>query len=493
MTLMELLTVNYQAVYDRLIAKALQEEHKSYKNLSYSRRNYKGSMCSGFYVEHHHIIPKSLGGKDSGENIVSISPRVHYLAHRLLSKIHGGPMAAAVWFMSQIKSTSGQDVRVTSRQYLTAREDYAEFLRSSEVLNFTHKDYGDFTGTIYDLLNKFQMNTKTNAGYFSRLAKGDVLSAHGWFVVEHNPDGLIGSELRIDRTEYTFEHKAHGRFIGTRRQLTDKFGIGRGLVDSLINGELSACGWYLPERNPNGVIGPDARRGEGNGFFGKRHSPEFLMTTNIVKKDVLTFIHKGGEEFTGTQYEFSIKYGLEPGSVSAVAMGSKVSIQGWFNKELNPDTPSFRELSVRRWRATQKKVTLYHEDGRTWEGYPCDAPIDMAQLTATANRHVKGWFLSEADRDGHSDYVKAKAKAAADARGDISGKNNPMFGTDRRVSKTITVRNKKTGEAFSGCSVAFADRIGAHGETYSRMMKTLLGKKKVKGLVVKSFWNWEIA
>lgn len=39
------------------------------------------------YVEKHHIIPKSLGGKHNKENLVLLSAREHYVCHKLLTKM----------------------------------------------------------------------------------------------------------------------------------------------------------------------------------------------------------------------------------------------------------------------------------------------------------------------------------------------------------------------------------------------------------------------
>lgn len=39
------------------------------------------------YTEKHHIIPRSLGGDNSKENIISISARYHFLCHYLLTKM----------------------------------------------------------------------------------------------------------------------------------------------------------------------------------------------------------------------------------------------------------------------------------------------------------------------------------------------------------------------------------------------------------------------
>ena len=38
------------------------------------------------YTEKHHIIPKSMGGLDTKENLVVLTAREHYIAHLLLTK-----------------------------------------------------------------------------------------------------------------------------------------------------------------------------------------------------------------------------------------------------------------------------------------------------------------------------------------------------------------------------------------------------------------------
>jgi hypothetical protein len=63
--------MNYLRVYEDLIAKA-------------RNRDIEG------YVERHHIIPKCLGGGDEKDNLVSLTPEEHYVAHQLLVKIHKG-------------------------------------------------------------------------------------------------------------------------------------------------------------------------------------------------------------------------------------------------------------------------------------------------------------------------------------------------------------------------------------------------------------------
>jgi ribosomal protein L37AE/L43A len=77
-------------------------------------------------TEMHHIVPRSLGGGNEPTNIVRLTPKAHFVAHRLLARIHGGKMWAALAYMSRRNTKSACGVKVTSRTYdLIAREDAA--------------------------------------------------------------------------------------------------------------------------------------------------------------------------------------------------------------------------------------------------------------------------------------------------------------------------------------------------------------------------------
>ena len=76
------------------------------------------------YKERHHILPKALGGSNSKENLVELTAREHFIAHMLLSKIHGGSMWYAVIRMV------GQTPYKNSRLYLIARKQYSQVSKS---------------------------------------------------------------------------------------------------------------------------------------------------------------------------------------------------------------------------------------------------------------------------------------------------------------------------------------------------------------------------
>jgi len=71
--------MNYKKIYEDLISKA---KYECRKKLDKHSVNY-------VYYENHHIIPKCLGGSDKSENLVLLTAREHFIAHKLLVLIYG--------------------------------------------------------------------------------------------------------------------------------------------------------------------------------------------------------------------------------------------------------------------------------------------------------------------------------------------------------------------------------------------------------------------
>lgn len=61
--------MNYKNHYDKLITRAQTRKLST-------------------YVESHHIIPRCVGGKNTANNKVNLTPEEHYVAHQLLVKIY---------------------------------------------------------------------------------------------------------------------------------------------------------------------------------------------------------------------------------------------------------------------------------------------------------------------------------------------------------------------------------------------------------------------
>ena len=112
--------MDYLAIYNRLCLKAKSKNRK--------RR-------MGVYYELHHIIPKCLGGLGKYDiahpNLVLLTAKEHYMAHRLLCMIYPDNMHIkyALWCMVNGHGTKNR-YATSAKIYERLRSDHAEFLSS---------------------------------------------------------------------------------------------------------------------------------------------------------------------------------------------------------------------------------------------------------------------------------------------------------------------------------------------------------------------------
>jgi hypothetical protein len=98
------------------------------------------------YVEKHHIIPKSCGGSNDKNNLVSLTAREHFICHWLLTKMTSGEHLRNMHYAFKIMSVHGKTARLkniakntitsvsdkTKRQIsLTMKEQYASGKRKA--------------------------------------------------------------------------------------------------------------------------------------------------------------------------------------------------------------------------------------------------------------------------------------------------------------------------------------------------------------------------
>lgn len=102
--------MNYKNIHDSLIG------------LAKSRRK---PDC---YCERHHVIPRSMGGEDTVDNLVWLTAREHYVVHWLLYKIHKNNAMAFAWYRMTSSRSSGE--RYTSWSFKYAKEAKAMAMRS---------------------------------------------------------------------------------------------------------------------------------------------------------------------------------------------------------------------------------------------------------------------------------------------------------------------------------------------------------------------------
>lgn len=83
------------------------------------------------YFEKHHILPKSLGGKNNKENLVNLTAREHFICHRLLTKMvsttkHKYQMWNAFSCMLYRENSSQQRYQIGSKKFETIKKAGAD-------------------------------------------------------------------------------------------------------------------------------------------------------------------------------------------------------------------------------------------------------------------------------------------------------------------------------------------------------------------------------
>ncbi len=114
---------------------------KHYNQLCSTRKLLDRSKHNGAYYEKHHIIPKSLGGSNSANNLVLLTAREHYIAHLLLYyhyKTIGGDdfrkMSFALVSMASTNKNLNRNI-LNSRQYALIKEAARDSRLGHKVLD----------------------------------------------------------------------------------------------------------------------------------------------------------------------------------------------------------------------------------------------------------------------------------------------------------------------------------------------------------------------
>jgi hypothetical protein len=72
------------------------------------------------YNEKHHIIPKCMNGTNDKTNIVKLTPKEHFICHRLLSEIYpnNNGLKYALWCMIHMKNKNqNRNYKISSKTY----------------------------------------------------------------------------------------------------------------------------------------------------------------------------------------------------------------------------------------------------------------------------------------------------------------------------------------------------------------------------------------
>lgn len=97
------------------------------------------------YKEKHHIIPRSLGGDNSKENLINLTAKEHFICHLLLVKMvvkrHKHRMAYAAWQMTMINGRGRY--KISARIYELLRKQLSESMTGRTFSEETKRKIGE--------------------------------------------------------------------------------------------------------------------------------------------------------------------------------------------------------------------------------------------------------------------------------------------------------------------------------------------------------------
>ena len=141
--------MDYQKIYDNLMKKRLE------------------NPPTGKF-ERHHIVPKSLGGPDTKDNLVKLTLREHYIAHLLLCRIHRGTRNyySMVRAFHMMKAGRDGDFIKNSRMFEYFREDLGRAMSEAQS-GEGNSQYGTvwYHNPEHKLSQRFKVGEEIPAGW----------------------------------------------------------------------------------------------------------------------------------------------------------------------------------------------------------------------------------------------------------------------------------------------------------------------------------------
>jgi hypothetical protein len=218
------------------------------------------------YSERHHIIPRSLGGNDSLENIAILTAREHFICHWLLVKMTTGRWHEKMVFALNMMNMSTRNQQRYS-SYITGKvyekykiEDskiksrlYKGISRNTTKYQFCHINGRVEKCTILELSQKYNI-PRHNVGHLVKKEPGKH-HARGWSV--NTPMHTIcRNELytgaggpNYDNTIYYFQHKNVMFEQCTKYELFTKYNLTRNGIYAMCDGtQKTSQGWSLQAR-----------------------------------------------------------------------------------------------------------------------------------------------------------------------------------------------------------------------------------------------------
>ena len=115
---------------------------KIYKQLIERAQLENRTKSSSIYFESHHIMPKCLGGTNEKFNLVLLTPKEHFIAHKLLCEIYPttDKLQYALWAMMNLCNHQQiRDYSISSTEYERVRIKYQSLMKTPKTKEHRNK------------------------------------------------------------------------------------------------------------------------------------------------------------------------------------------------------------------------------------------------------------------------------------------------------------------------------------------------------------------
>lgn len=191
--------------------------------------------------EKHHILPRSLGGTDDDVNLVLLTPREHFICHKLLPKFTTGRNR---YKMIRAHVLMSGNSKYSSRVYETFRKEFVK-QRSLDMKGNKNPMFGaDRSGHKNTFFGK--KHSQETKDKISKSKKGVSIDIPA-FTKEHKQN--LSKAAKKNATKYKFEHKDGSIFIGSTGDLSRLVGSKTAESWKLVNGHYKTHkGWRYIEK-----------------------------------------------------------------------------------------------------------------------------------------------------------------------------------------------------------------------------------------------------
>ena len=210
-------------------------DYQKHYNALITRAMHRVLEC---YAERHHVVPKCVGGSDTSDNIVSLTPEEHYVAHQLLCKIY--PNEVKLAFALKMLTVSNQYQRRNNKTYGWVKRQWRQTL--------------------------------------SNTMKGKLVGEkNGMYGKRHTPESIKRMKVARAGSTITEEHKEAVRKANTGKTLSEEH---KRILSQVHTGKVVSEETRERLRNANSgrKMSPEwckqnaeNKRGAGNGMFKNGH------------------------------------------------------------------------------------------------------------------------------------------------------------------------------------------------------------------------------